>query len=474
MQYRQHQVTITKPFYMGVLEVTQAQYEAVMGVNPSSVKGKNAPVDMISWNDTVDFCEQLSLKTLQNVRLPTEAEWEYACRAGSQTPVNHPENGLGEGVQSGDNAAGPPPPVGQRKPNAWGLYGMFDEVSEWCADYAGDYPEGPIVDPQGPVFGRAHVLRDIWGPSDPDADFCAGRVFDQPDARKSGYGFRVVVVPRKRVDEAEVLVTKASVGVTLNPDGTGKAMIDFMVGSQVGASGKRMLPPQDEVESFVREYMGFCRGVDVWSRVSLVKSSEGFKFRGTAYFRRLDEFNDGLVFDTLHAVWTEDFRGVMVLKMAFSHRPAPTPPNLTDEELARKVEGVLAEWRLSQSHPSHWIMRSMKYSCSYKLPGGVGETHGFTKEADGSVLYTLDIPKGLHEIDMLMADAVYVRDCIKAGMKPVDDPSDLVFIEAFFGVKLPFVVRVTGDMKPQFDYAAEVKAAKKAYPEMAKRLGLEK
>jgi formylglycine-generating enzyme required for sulfatase activity len=81
----QHEVTISKPFYMGVTEVTQAQYEAVMGTNPSQFKGATNPVDTVSWNDAKDFCKKLSEKTRQAVRLPTEAEWEYACRAGSKT-----------------------------------------------------------------------------------------------------------------------------------------------------------------------------------------------------------------------------------------------------------------------------------------------------------------------------------------------------------------------------------------------------
>ena len=79
---------ITKPFYMGVYVVTQAQYEAVMGVNPSYFKGENNPVEQVSWNDAVEFCKKLSAKTGQTVRLPTEAEWEYACRAGTTTPFN--------------------------------------------------------------------------------------------------------------------------------------------------------------------------------------------------------------------------------------------------------------------------------------------------------------------------------------------------------------------------------------------------
>jgi len=149
----QHEVVITKPFYMGVTEVTQAQYEAVMGKNPSYYRGAANPVDTVSWNDAVEFCKKLSEKTRQTVRLPTEAEWEYACRAGTQTAFSFGDDPstLGDYAWWAMNSGETPHPVGQKKPNAWGLYDTHGNVWEWCADWWGAYPKGPITDPSGPA-----------------------------------------------------------------------------------------------------------------------------------------------------------------------------------------------------------------------------------------------------------------------------------------------------------------------------------
>ena len=147
-----HEVTISKPFYMGATEVTQAQYEAVMGKNPSKFKGATNPVEMVSWDYATDFCKKLSEKTRQVVRLPTEAEWEYACRAGTQTAYSFGDDpsALGDYAWWGRNSGKTTHPVGQKKPNAWGLYDMHGNVWEWCADWWGEYPKGPVTDPSGP------------------------------------------------------------------------------------------------------------------------------------------------------------------------------------------------------------------------------------------------------------------------------------------------------------------------------------
>ncbi len=156
-----HEVTISKPFYMGVTEVTQAQYEAVMGTNPSKFKGATNPVEMVAWNDATDFCKKLSAKTRRAVRLPTEAEWEYACRAGTQTAFSFGDDpsALGEYAWYENNSKKMPHPVGQKKPNAWGLYDMYGNVWEWCADWFGDYPKGPATDPSGPASGKLRAVR---------------------------------------------------------------------------------------------------------------------------------------------------------------------------------------------------------------------------------------------------------------------------------------------------------------------------
>ena len=139
----QHKVRISKPFYLGVTEVTQEQYERVMGENPSRFKGDpQRPVEKVSWEDAVAFCRKLSEKEGRTYRLPTEAEWEYACRAGSQTKwsFGDDDSALKEYAWYLDNADSTTHPVAQKKPNAWGLYDMHGNVWEWCQDWYGDVP----------------------------------------------------------------------------------------------------------------------------------------------------------------------------------------------------------------------------------------------------------------------------------------------------------------------------------------------
>jgi len=192
----QHEVTISKPFYVGVTEVTQAQYEAVMGTNPSDFKGATNPVETVSWNDATEFCKKLPEKTRQTVRLPTEAEWEYACRAGSKTGFSFgdADEGLGDYAWYGANGGRTTHPVGQKKPNAWGLFDMHGNVWEWCADWYGDYPKGAATDPQGPASGRFKFLRGGAWHSSPSHCRSASRDCDSPDYRYAiPSGFRVVV-----------------------------------------------------------------------------------------------------------------------------------------------------------------------------------------------------------------------------------------------------------------------------------------
>jgi formylglycine-generating enzyme required for sulfatase activity len=193
----QHEVTLSKPFYMGVTDVTQAQYEAVIGTNPSQFKGPTNPVEMVSWDDAAGFCKKLSEKARQAVRLPTEAEWEYACRAGTKTHFcfGDAEEGLGDYAWYDANSGRTTHPVGQKKPNAWGLYDVHGNVWQWCADWYGDYPKGAVTDPQGAVSGSRRVQR--GGCWIDNSDYCrvACRFWDIPGYRDYviGLGFRVVV-----------------------------------------------------------------------------------------------------------------------------------------------------------------------------------------------------------------------------------------------------------------------------------------
>ena len=154
---KDHEVTLTKPFYMGKYEVTQDQWQAVMGSNPSSTKGTKLPVTNVSWNDCQDFIKKLNAKTNGGYRLPTEAEWEYACRAGSKTVYS-----FGDSIIKGDANYGPggkSVAVGSYKPNAFGLFDMHGNVWEWCEDWLGGYPEEAVTDPMGAVMGNFRVLR---------------------------------------------------------------------------------------------------------------------------------------------------------------------------------------------------------------------------------------------------------------------------------------------------------------------------
>jgi formylglycine-generating enzyme required for sulfatase activity len=166
----QHEVEITKPFYMGVYEVTQAQYQKVMGKNVSRFRGPDLPAENVRWVWAVDFCKRLSAlpaekKAGRVYRLPTEAEWEYACRAGSRTPFHYGDSlsskqaNFNGNYPCGKADKGPylrqTSKVGSYKPNAWGLYDMHGNVQEWCSDFydSGYYKKSPKKDPKGPEKG---------------------------------------------------------------------------------------------------------------------------------------------------------------------------------------------------------------------------------------------------------------------------------------------------------------------------------
>jgi|688.fasta_scaffold06594_17 formylglycine-generating enzyme required for sulfatase activity len=169
----QHEVTISKDYYLGVYEVTQAQYEKMMGKNPSYFQGAkvgnenaNLPVEKISWDDAVEFCKKLSdlpeeKKVGRVYRLPTEAEWEYACRAGSKTAYSFDdeEGLLPEYGWFKRNSSDRTHTVGLLEPNAWGLYDMHGNVWEWCSDWYVEYPQGAVSDPTGPKEGSDRVIR---------------------------------------------------------------------------------------------------------------------------------------------------------------------------------------------------------------------------------------------------------------------------------------------------------------------------
>jgi len=193
-----HKVTITKPFYMGKYEVTQEQWQAVMGSNPSSFKGPKNPVDLVTWEDCQTFIRKLNEKVPGlNAALPTEAQWEYACRAGSSTEYCYGDDagGLGEYAWFEGNSGQTTHPVGEKKPNAWGLYDMHGNVWEWCQDRYGKeyYASSPASDPTGLSSGAFHVLRGgSWGYLGPTRCRAAARYGPFPLYRYDSKGLRVV------------------------------------------------------------------------------------------------------------------------------------------------------------------------------------------------------------------------------------------------------------------------------------------
>ena len=191
----QHLVKITKPFYLGVHEVTQAQYERVMGSNPSDEKGPTAPVEQVSWHDAVAFCSKLSKQEGVEYRLPTEAEWEYACRAGTTTAYSFGDDvsQLGEYAWYYDNLEYTTHPVGELKPNAWDLYDMHGNVWEWCQDWYVPYGNEKVVsDSTGAASGHFRVLRGgAIGLLPRDVRAANRNIVYQPGYRILNDGFRV-------------------------------------------------------------------------------------------------------------------------------------------------------------------------------------------------------------------------------------------------------------------------------------------
>ncbi|MBR2003968.1 MAG: formylglycine-generating enzyme family protein, partial [Thermoguttaceae bacterium] len=203
-----HEVTLTKGFWMLETSVTQGMYRAITGSNPSCFKsGDNYPVENVSWFDSQSFCESLNALGVAPegfaFRLPTEAEWEYACRAGTDTPYfwgstlngdkancdgNYPYGGVSKGRYLEKTSA-----VGSYTPNGWGLYDMHGNVYDWCADWFGDYGSGPQTDPTGPSSGSERVLRGGGWSSVAKSCRSANRNAYDPTYRLYYCGFRLVL-----------------------------------------------------------------------------------------------------------------------------------------------------------------------------------------------------------------------------------------------------------------------------------------
>jgi formylglycine-generating enzyme required for sulfatase activity/tetratricopeptide (TPR) repeat protein len=188
-----HQVTISSDFYMAKYSVTQAQWEAVMGSNPSCFKGDDRPVENVSWNNCQEFVKRLNAASENKYRLPTEAEWEYSCRAGSSDKYCFGDSTaqLDDYAWYKANSCDQTQSVGKKKANAWGLHDMNGNVWEWCQDYwYGDYQPGAVTDPQG-VSGSYRIYRGGCY-LDASSVTSASRGKDSPFQRCNSIGFRLV------------------------------------------------------------------------------------------------------------------------------------------------------------------------------------------------------------------------------------------------------------------------------------------
>ena len=186
---KQHQVILTKGFWMLETEVTQKQWKAVMGNYPGTFEDDDIPAGEISWNNCQNFCRKCTSLGL-SVQLPTEAQWEYACRAGSRGAY---AGNLDDMAWYASNFEYKNHPVGTKKPNAWGLYDMHGNVWEWCADYWSDeYPSESVTDPTGPTNGSRRVYRGGCRSSYAESCRSAYRDRDAPDRNDMNRGFRVV------------------------------------------------------------------------------------------------------------------------------------------------------------------------------------------------------------------------------------------------------------------------------------------
>jgi len=194
-----HRIKISRPFYMGKYEVTQQQYYVVAKSKPSKFKQEGRPVENVSWDQAERFCRKLSEIKGGSYRLPTEAEWEYACRAGSQDRFYFGDDLTYSQIEQyawySENSDSTTHLVGEKKPNSFGLYDMHGNVWEWCGDwYATDYYRNSIaVDPHGPLIGKSRVLR--GGGWFRRARYCrsASRSSCEPVYIQNYVGFRIVL-----------------------------------------------------------------------------------------------------------------------------------------------------------------------------------------------------------------------------------------------------------------------------------------
>ncbi len=196
---QQHRVELTRGFWLAKTETTQEQWESAMRSNPSRFKGADLPVETVSWDDCQEWLSEMNqrhaLPEGWQWALPTEAQWEYACRAGTRGEY---AGDLDEMAWYDANSVGKTHPVGTKRANAWGLHDMHGNVWEWCADRFGGYPSGTAIDPAGPASGSYRVFRGCSWVKPARSCQSAYRNRDASDGRHSFVGFRAAAVPARR------------------------------------------------------------------------------------------------------------------------------------------------------------------------------------------------------------------------------------------------------------------------------------
>lgn len=265
---------------------------------------------------------------------------------------------------------------------------------------------------------------------------------------------------------------------TLNPDGSGKVVLDLVTEDLPAHSGPDAGPdPEAVAKQTVRGILDASAGVDAWADVAFNRTDDGrIHFKGTAYFRDLSKMNLTIA-GLLGVAFAMDEKGGMTLlvdRPAEGVRGAAVPPQkLTEAEIDRRVKAERERFR--QKRP--WLesfLAGTRLEMSFRLPGTPAEVSNLRKDEDGTLRFVIEGPKLLQAIDQLMADDPYLRQRIVAeaaggrGRPRLDDALN----EKLFGARAPLRARVTGDLKPLFDYEAEAKAAKDACPKMLERLGL--
>jgi formylglycine-generating enzyme required for sulfatase activity len=191
-----HSVTLSKPFWMGKTEVTQAQYQRVMGCNPACFNDPQNPVEQLNWNDAMEFCRKLTALERQaghlpegwEYTLPTEAQWEYACRAGTTGDYAGELKAMAWYDRTSKNKT---QPAGTKQPNGWGLYDMHGNVCEWCSDWYGEYSAESVTDPSGATSGSFRVHRGGGWNNSVAGCRSSFRLVDSPEETSDIIGFRI-------------------------------------------------------------------------------------------------------------------------------------------------------------------------------------------------------------------------------------------------------------------------------------------